>query len=55
MQFLVGSAHVLNQPLFRRACEIAFYESDTDQDHYISEQEVIFSSNFRHMCQISKF
>ncbi|PWA49375.1 calcineurin B subunit-related protein [Artemisia annua] len=39
-EFLVGSAHVLNQPLFRRACEIAFYESDTDQDHYISEQEL---------------
>ncbi|KAJ0642086.1 putative plasmalogen synthase [Helianthus annuus] len=39
-EFLVGSAHVLNQPLFRRACEVAFSESDIDEDCYISMQEL---------------
>ncbi|XP_076950328.1 lysophospholipid acyltransferase LPEAT2-like [Bidens hawaiensis] len=39
-EFLVGSAHILNQPLFRRACEAAFSESDSDQDYYISIQEL---------------
>ncbi|KAD4982716.1 hypothetical protein R6Q59_002345 [Mikania micrantha] len=39
-EFLVGSAHVLNQPLFRRACEVAFSESDIDEDYYISIQEL---------------
>lgn len=39
-EFLVGSGHVLMQPLFRRACEVAFSEIDIDQDHYISEQEL---------------
>ncbi|XP_071705971.1 lysophospholipid acyltransferase LPEAT2-like [Rutidosis leptorrhynchoides] len=42
-EFLVGSTHVLTQPLFGRACEVAFTESDTDQDHYISEQELAAS------------
>lgn len=44
MQFLVGSAHILNQPLFRRACEAAFSESDIDEDDSISMQEVIIFS-----------
>lgn len=39
-QFLVGSAHILKQPLFRRACEVAFKECDADRNHYISEQEL---------------
>ncbi|KAM7472140.1 hypothetical protein LguiA_010323 [Lonicera macranthoides] len=39
-QFLLGSAHVLKQPLFRRACESAFLECDLDSNHYISEQEL---------------
>ncbi|KAI3743943.1 hypothetical protein L1987_57015 [Smallanthus sonchifolius] len=39
-EFLVGSAHVLNQPLFRRACEVAFSESDIDEDDCISMQEL---------------
>ncbi|KAK9051426.1 hypothetical protein SSX86_028053 [Deinandra increscens subsp. villosa] len=39
-EFLVGSAHVLNQPLFRQACEVAFSESDLDEDDHISMQEL---------------
>nr|XP_043624467.1 lysophospholipid acyltransferase LPEAT2-like [Erigeron canadensis] len=39
-EFLVASAHILAQPLFRRACEVAFTETDIDQDNYISEQEL---------------
>lgn len=39
-EFLVGSAHVLTQPLFRQACLVAFTESDIDQDNYINEQEL---------------
>ncbi|KAI3796579.1 hypothetical protein L1987_39257 [Smallanthus sonchifolius] len=39
-EFLVGSAHVLNQPLFWRACEVAFSESDIDEDDCISMQEL---------------
>ncbi|XP_024961987.1 lysophospholipid acyltransferase LPEAT2-like isoform X5 [Cynara cardunculus var. scolymus] len=39
-EFLVGSVHILKQPLFRQACEAAFTETDMDQDHYISEQEL---------------
>ncbi|KAI7742044.1 hypothetical protein M8C21_030050, partial [Ambrosia artemisiifolia] len=35
-EFLVGSIHVLKLPLFARACEVAFNESDEDKDHYIS-------------------
>lgn len=41
MQFLVGSVHVLKLPLFQRACEVAFNESDEDKDLYISLLEVI--------------
>uniref|UniRef100_A0A5B6ZLI9 Putative lysophospholipid acyltransferase LPEAT2 isoform X2 n=1 Tax=Davidia involucrata TaxID=16924 RepID=A0A5B6ZLI9_DAVIN len=39
-QFLLGSAHVLKQPLFRQACELAFAKCDTGGNHYISEQEL---------------
>ncbi|XP_034708450.1 lysophospholipid acyltransferase LPEAT2 isoform X1 [Vitis riparia] len=39
-QFLFGSAHVMKQPLFRQACELAFAECDSDGDLYISEQEL---------------
>nr|XP_043620677.1 lysophospholipid acyltransferase LPEAT2 [Erigeron canadensis] len=35
-EFLVASAHVMKLPLFRRACEVAFNESDEDKDHHIS-------------------
>ncbi|CAH1448021.1 lysophospholipid acyltransferase LPEAT2 [Lactuca sativa] len=38
-EFLVGSAHVLKLPLFQRACEVAFNESDEDKDGYISMLE----------------
>ncbi|CAL5382856.1 unnamed protein product [Camellia sinensis] len=39
-QFLYGSAHVLKQPLFRQACELAFVECYTGGNHYITEQEL---------------
>ncbi|CAL5381703.1 unnamed protein product [Camellia sinensis] len=39
-QFLYGSAHVLKQPLFRRACELALAECHTGKNRYISEQEL---------------
>ncbi|KAI3736694.1 hypothetical protein L2E82_26664 [Cichorium intybus] len=38
-EFLVGSAHILNQSLFQQACKVAFIKSDIDQDLYINEQE----------------
>ncbi|KAJ0914248.1 putative plasmalogen synthase [Helianthus annuus] len=38
-EFLVASAHVLKLPLFRRACEVAFNESDEDKDRYLSSLE----------------
>nr|AZM65194.1 lysophospholipid acyltransferase 3 [Vitellaria paradoxa] len=38
-QFLFGSAHVLKQPLFRQACELAFAECHADGNDYISKQE----------------
>ncbi|KAK8565869.1 hypothetical protein V6N13_020944 [Hibiscus sabdariffa] len=38
-QFLFGSAHVLNQPLFRQACELAFAECDADGDNYCTKNE----------------
>ncbi|KAL7233424.1 hypothetical protein ACSBR1_017113 [Camellia fascicularis] len=40
LQFLYGSAHVLKQPLFRRACELVFTECHTGRIYYISEQEL---------------
>ncbi|KAL7203582.1 hypothetical protein ACSBR2_016785 [Camellia fascicularis] len=40
LQFLYGSAHVLKQPLFRRACELVFAECHTGGIYYISEQEL---------------
>lgn len=39
-EFLVGSAHILNQPLFHQACELAFTETDIDQDLHINEQQL---------------
>ncbi|KAL3616602.1 Lysophospholipid acyltransferase lpeat2 [Castilleja foliolosa] len=39
-QFLIGSAHILKQPLFRQACELAFSECDTSGQNYISMQEL---------------
>ncbi|XP_055817359.1 lysophospholipid acyltransferase LPEAT2 [Solanum dulcamara] len=38
-QFLVGSAHILKQPLFHHACESAFTACDGDGKNYILEQE----------------
>ncbi|XWS45987.1 hypothetical protein CRYUN_Cryun14cG0026300 [Craigia yunnanensis] len=32
-QFLFGSAHVMKQPLFRQACELAFAECDAEGDN----------------------
>ncbi|KAK1394070.1 Lysophospholipid acyltransferase LPEAT2 [Heracleum sosnowskyi] len=39
-QFLLGSVHVLKQPLFAKACEFAFRECDISGKQYISEQEL---------------
>ncbi|KAI5647319.1 hypothetical protein M9H77_33324 [Catharanthus roseus] len=39
-QFLLGSAHILKQPLFLHACELAFAECDVNGKNYISEQEL---------------
>ncbi|KAK3006503.1 hypothetical protein RJ639_017592 [Escallonia herrerae] len=45
-EFLLGSAHVLKQPLFRLACELAFTDCDNDESHYLTEQEVCPSFSF---------
>ena len=42
-QFLFGSAHVLKQPLFRQACELAFAECDAEGDNCCMEKEVCCS------------
>lgn len=39
-QFLHGSAHILKQPLFRQACEVAFSDCDMNGKNYILKQEV---------------
>ncbi|OMO78685.1 Phospholipid/glycerol acyltransferase [Corchorus capsularis] len=39
-QFLFGSAHVLNQPSFRQACELAFAECDVEGDNFCMEKEL---------------
>lgn len=39
-QFLYGSAHVMKQPLFRQACELAFAESKAGENDYILEDEL---------------
>lgn len=39
-QFLLGSAHILKQPLFRRASDVAFGECNIDGKDHISKQEV---------------
>lgn len=39
-QFLLGSAHILKQPLFQHACELAFSICDSDEKNYILKQEV---------------
>nr|GLL34423.1 lysophospholipid acyltransferase LPEAT2 [Ipomoea trifida] len=39
-QFLVASVHILNQPSFSRACELAFEKCDSNRKHYILEQEL---------------
>uniref|UniRef100_A0A7N0T4L2 EF-hand domain-containing protein n=1 Tax=Kalanchoe fedtschenkoi TaxID=63787 RepID=A0A7N0T4L2_KALFE len=38
-QFLCGSAHVMNLPLFRQACELAFAECDTSRSNSVSLQD----------------
>ncbi|XWS77133.1 hypothetical protein CRYUN_Cryun01aG0235900 [Craigia yunnanensis] len=40
-QFLFGSAHVMKQPLFRQACELAFAECDAEGDNYCIEKELV--------------
>ncbi|XWS32266.1 hypothetical protein CRYUN_Cryun23aG0145400 [Craigia yunnanensis] len=45
-QFLFGSAHVMKQPLFRPACELAFAECDAEGDNYCMEKEL--ADIFRH-------
>ncbi|KAG2729547.1 hypothetical protein I3760_01G255200 [Carya illinoinensis] len=39
-QFLFGSAHVMKQPLFRQACELAFAECKAGGHDYILEHEL---------------
>ncbi|KAL8500167.1 hypothetical protein ACS0TY_019959 [Phlomoides rotata] len=39
-QFLLGSAHILKQPLFRHACEVAFSDCDMNGKNYILKQEL---------------
>lgn len=39
-QFLIGSAHILKQHLFRRACDVAFGECDINGKDHILKQEV---------------
>ncbi|XP_022757148.1 lysophospholipid acyltransferase LPEAT2-like isoform X3 [Durio zibethinus] len=39
-QFLFGSAHVMKQPPFRQACELAFAECDVGGDNYCSKEEL---------------
>ncbi|KAL6499330.1 hypothetical protein OROHE_025993 [Orobanche hederae] len=39
-QFLVGSAHILKQPLFRHACDLAFNECDMNGKNNILMQEL---------------
>ncbi|KAL0464710.1 UNVERIFIED_CONTAM: Lysophospholipid acyltransferase LPEAT2 [Sesamum latifolium] len=39
-QFLLGSAHILKQPLFHHACELAFSECDMNGKNYILKQEL---------------
>lgn len=40
LQFLYGSAHVMRQPLFRQACELAFAKCDRTGNNYISRNEL---------------
>ncbi|XP_042054823.1 lysophospholipid acyltransferase LPEAT2-like isoform X1 [Salvia splendens] len=39
-QFLLGSAHILKQPLFRRACDVAFGECAISGNDHILKQEL---------------
>ncbi|XP_030511458.2 lysophospholipid acyltransferase LPEAT2 [Rhodamnia argentea] len=39
-QFLFGSAHVMKQPLFREACQLAVRECDVGGRGYISEEQL---------------
>ncbi|CAI9770256.1 unnamed protein product [Fraxinus pennsylvanica] len=39
-QYLLGSAHILKQPLFKQACELAFTECDIDGKNCILKQEL---------------
>ncbi|XVE73963.1 hypothetical protein DITRI_Ditri11bG0160500 [Diplodiscus trichospermus] len=39
-QFLLGSAHVRKQPLFRQACELAFAECVAERENYCTEKEL---------------
>ncbi|XP_021280031.1 lysophospholipid acyltransferase LPEAT2 [Herrania umbratica] len=39
-QFLFGSAHVLKQPLFRQACELAFAECNVEGENYCMEKDL---------------
>ncbi|KAL3738670.1 hypothetical protein ACJRO7_020103 [Eucalyptus globulus] len=39
-QFLFGSAHVMKQPLFREACQLALRECDVGGRGYISEEQL---------------
>lgn len=45
-QFLFGSAHVLKQPSFQLACDVAFTESVTNGNNYISLQQLGTSIGF---------
>ncbi|GMI99052.1 LYSOPHOSPHATIDYLETHANOLAMINE ACYLTRANSFERASE2 [Hibiscus trionum] len=39
-QFLFGVAHVMKQPLFKQACELAFAECDVRRDNYCMKEEL---------------
>ncbi|KAL1548710.1 Lysophospholipid acyltransferase lpeat2 [Salvia divinorum] len=39
-QFLLGSAHILKQPLFRSACDVAFGECAINGNNHILKQEL---------------
>ncbi|KAL0379609.1 UNVERIFIED_CONTAM: Lysophospholipid acyltransferase LPEAT2 [Sesamum angustifolium] len=50
-KFLLGSAHILKQPLFHHACELAFSECDINGKNYILKQELqdaVFTNSSKH-------
>ncbi|KAF7139528.1 hypothetical protein RHSIM_Rhsim07G0023000 [Rhododendron simsii] len=54
-QFLYGSAHVVKQPLFRQACELAFAECQTDRNNCISEEREFGNSIRRAIPNLNEY